>query len=378
MPPRRHRRWLVGIAALLSLGAVGSVLAVLIAPDTVQRLVRGESCPGGVSDPDAEPAPSAPVLPAAQEAPVPARPDHDVDSVAVVDGARIPALWPFTTASPWNMPIGNQARYTAPDDARLQHLRRARAYVNIDEFSIQIFEATASDPLEQVEAIANEASLEMYIPVHAEPSRGSDRNLDVVQPDGVTLWEHWIMTGGPGAWRSQYAVSVRLDGDGISGGVRAYGGSTAAGLVREFELEEGEIRHALALALCATQLRNGPVWPATTEDGGGTDTGDYSGLIPLGTLMAIPPSVDIDELDLSPAGAAIARAYQRYGGYVTDSAGSAVVAFVEPSTPAELRPSSRDAARILDALRIVENNSATAVGGPGVRLAPLAPPISSP
>ena len=51
-------------------------------------------------------------------------------------------------------------------------------------------------------------------------------------------------------------------------------------------------------------LKREAVWPAYAFD---RDSG-YSGTVPMGALLAIPPSVDIDQLGLSPLGRVIARA----------------------------------------------------------------------
>jgi hypothetical protein len=150
------------------------------------------------------------------------------------------------------------------------------------------------------------------------------------------------------------------------------------GLVRDWELEQGRIDHAIAVALRPEQLRNGPVWPATREDGGGTDTGSYSGGsdgLPMGSLLAIAPEVDLEAQGLSRAGVAIARALQNYGGYVVDQSESTIIAAVEPSTEARYRPNGGDADIIQRLLTVVDNNSAAGPGGPGTRRVAPAPPL---
>jgi hypothetical protein len=202
--------------------------------------------------------------------------------------------------------------------------------------------------------------------------------MHIVQPDGRTLDENWIMSGGPGSWSSAYWVRTDLYSNGLHGGTRAYGGSAVGGLVRDWELEQGRIDHAIAVALRPEQMRNGPVWPASVEDGGGTDTGPYSGGsngIAMGSLLAIPPSVDLASQGLSPAGLAIARAFQNYGGYVVDKSDSTIIAAVEPSTASQYRPRSGDADIIQRLLTIVDNNSSSNPGGPGSRRVAPAPPL---
>lgn len=63
------------------------------------------------------------------------------------------------------------------------------------------------------------------------------------------------------------------------------------------------------------------VWPATERDGYAIAPQAGYGLnIPMGQVFAIPPTVDINTLGLSPEGVIVARAFQKYGGIVTDTA----------------------------------------------------------
>jgi hypothetical protein len=195
----------------------------------------------------------------------------------------------------------------------------------------------------------------------------------VVDPSGRWLDENWNVQGAAPRFTSiGYHVRTDLYGPGVgAGGVRAYGGSAIGGLIRTWELQEGTLRHALALAIDADQLGLGPVWPATTQDGDAART--YAGNIPMGTLAAIPPSVDVERLGLTPAGLAVARALRDYGAYVVDRSGC-VCLYAEPGAPAAAVSGLRkDVARLRSLLRVVTNNSATNVGGGGTPRAALAP-----
>ena len=79
----------------------------------------------------------------------------------------------------------------------------------------------------------------------------------------------------------------------------------------------------------------GYVWPATEQDYDSPWT--YGGALPMGSLVAIPRSVDITQLGLNPQTLAIARALQDYGGYIVDRAGDGTVAlYAEPGVPEQL------------------------------------------
>ena len=155
-------------------------------------------------------------------------------------------------------------------------------------------------------------------------------------------------------------------------GIRAYGGSAIGGLIRTWEMQAGVIRHALAFAMPRSAMVPGPVWPATSQDSGAVGT--YTGALPMGTLVAIPSSVNLTTLGLSPAGLAIARALEQYGAYLVD-ASSQFTLYAEPSADALLGSARTDLAMIHAQLRVITNNSPGSVGGGGQPLAPLAPAL---
>lgn len=69
------------------------------------------------------------------------------------------------------------------------------------------------------------------------------------------------------------------------------------------------------------------VWPATTKDaasnstsGGTLISSGYHGIVPVGAFFAIPKSVDLNALGLTPGGLMLAKAYQDYGCINTDTA----------------------------------------------------------
>jgi hypothetical protein len=133
-------------------------------------------------------------------------------------------------------------------------------------------------------------------------------------------------------------------------------------------------------------MRPGWVWPATTEDGGAIGNNSYSGNVPMGTLAAIPGTIDLTQLNppLSPQGLVIGKALQDYGAYLVDSAGAEptdddLVLYVETSAASELAPQAiEDLKRLRTLLRCVTNNGPNNVGGGGTPRAPLAPPLGTP
>jgi len=72
-------------------------------------------------------------------------------------------------------------------------------------------------------------------------------------------------------------------------------------------------------------------------------------------------------------GSAIFDALKNYGAYIIDQAGASVL-YVEPTANEPAVDAARgDIGQIMQLLRLVTNNGPSSVGGPGTRLAPLAP-----
>jgi hypothetical protein len=284
-------------------------------------------------------------------------------------------LWPFASDSPWNLPIGDGAQFAVSTDLRQVSLLDATAtpWLNVSQYSHPVYLASDTDPLATVSR-SGYADEHYRIPSTAVPASGTDAHMHVVEPNGRWLHESWHMAGSGTSWTTGYHVLTDLDGSGFTGGVRAYGGSAVGGLIRRWELDNGSIRHALALALTNSELKVGPVWPATRQDGNALST--YLGQLPMGSYAAIPPTVDLATLGLRPASLVVARALQDYGAYVVDRSGSWTL-YGEPTLTGDTRVSDirGDLAKIRSVMKVVTNNSATNVNGGGTRRAPLAPPI---
>jgi hypothetical protein len=286
------------------------------------------------------------------------------------EAPRDPALWPFSVTSPFNTPIGTGAQFSTDTDPRTQTLRWQSGYINAAQWSQPIYIASPNDPFTTVSGTT------FRIPPGAKPSlpQGGDQNLHIIDPTRRWVDEMWLASGSGTNWTAGYHVRNDLTGPGVGGrGVRAAGVSAIGGLIRTWELQAGVIRHALAMALPRSANRVGYIWPATSEDYDAAWT--YGGNIPLGTLVAIPPTVNINNLGLSPQGLVIARALQQFGAYNLDSAGG-LVFYAEPDSEALLGPARADLAKIIPHLRVVLNNTPTTPGGGGTPTAPPAPPLA--
>ncbi len=151
--------------------------------------------------------------------------------------------------------------------------------------------------------------------------------------DGIHFWEAWnTEVQADGSFHVGYLCRVDLNGTGwgdpvtMAGvGVRAAGASLLGGLIPAAELAGVPlIEHALPIELDVGQLKAGTVQtdqfvpPAVSCDGDSLTT--YTGTIPMGARFALPPDLGLPP-DLTPEGLALAKAYQKYGGYIVDAAG---------------------------------------------------------
>lgn len=321
--------------------------------------------------------------------------------------ARDPAEQPFATSSVWNTPLGLGATFqsdTDPETAMLHNENTGGAgasYAWIDSDSIGVYRAGAGDPDAPWSFDTRSATAPwpeggpIQNGVISFPTPGNvtfggvDRYSIVILPDGKTAYEVWKGTAtGDGGYHTQYIVRTDLTGPGIasgdhrSEGIRAAGMSLLGGLIRCTELANGDIPHGIAMVLSTAQLRAGStvddqkVWPASTTDHDGQNA--YAGLVPMGALIAIPASVHLEDLGLSQEGLALARAFQRFGGYVVDTAGKTMsIATAEKGCPtAAITHLQQDKRTILKRLALVTNNGAAQPGGPGDRIVPPPPQLS--
>ncbi len=317
--------------------------------------------PTASPSPTAVPTPSAAPAPSATAAPAPPK---EV-------GARDAAVYPFASDSVWNTPIGTKAAFEGATAARTLSLNSgAKPVVNRDSWSVSVSTAGGSDVRATLEAVRNKTSYTAHIPPSTVATAGDDKHVTVVQPDRLLAYDTFKMEKRSDTlWEAQVAFPVDLTGSGTGIGTRAAGVPAMAGLIRAQELEQNSIKHALALAIPGEMLKSGQVWPATRQDSDGAST--YSGSIPMGTLFALPPAVDVNALGLSPEGTALARALQDYGAYVVDRAGT-VALYCELACDDDGYEKLREAWRVLHPqVRAVTNSSATSVGGGGAPRVPL-------
>lgn len=338
---------------------------------------------------------------------------------------RDPYLWPFSQKSIWNMPIGKDAKYVP---ANLE--TPTKAVLTVDE---DIIVLTPDAPLMEVyksdarwdrakdRCVKTGGLIGSYpIPKDFVVNRTTwdgvtpNAGIAILMPDKKT-----IVQGQPFAHCSEgdYATMAHLSEQPVDihddGYYGAHGGSrfsAIGGTLRTHELtpSSGPIRHAIKINLCGSKNlywdaeTKGYRWPAKAADSYAEEKYNKNRTTPvvkecrIGALMAIPAQLKIEDLQFETEPAkTLAAAFQDYGAYVVDDSGWDVFNIeTEWSPTSRFRdvfkknwgfdfvvwntstPWGRDIAKIYAALNIVDNNSATSIGGGGTPRKPLAPAFS--
>lgn len=201
------------------------------------------------------------------------------------------------------------------------------------------------------------------VPTGAAPSPDSDGHLAIMQPDGLMLecYDAVVCANGDVICTMASFSDPAGDGTGRGNGRTASLIPNYAGKIRKGEISSGRIPHALCCTASPTLLAAAAVNPAYAFD---TNDG-YSGTLPMGTLLAIPPTVDIDALGLSSRGRIIAAAAVEYGIYIIDRGGVGGIGFQAAldADDASYPEAATDATRIVRQLHAV-TAPATIVSGP--------------
>lgn len=342
-----------------------------------------------------------------------------------VPGSRSKYSWPFSSKSIWNMPLGSSAQYVplgmtpptvgyATDEVYLPFSTSAplRPVVDRAYWWPWVSGLTVSGARTGVDVRLPDGWL-LPPPAAGEyPNRASA----ALQADGLAREFQYAvrpMASSAVSMSGGLRAAYDLTGDGLTGpnGMGAHGGSgmsAIGGTVRSGELTSREpIRHALAVTMNMRKwgtaqggkVNNGYRWPAIAADSGYSQTAHASGYgtlsssgkdgVGMGSLLALPPAVDLSALKLETSqGAKLAWTYQNYGAYVVDDSvdpGNYDVhrLNVEEAVLSEYpavntgfttnTPFGRDMNKIFTRLAVVDNNGPASVGGGGVPRQPLAP-----
>lgn len=269
-------------------------------------------------------------------------------------GTRDPYQQPFAASSIWNLPIGDAATYVPGQ------IPTATAYGMTVDHDVLIL--TPGAPLTNVHYNSDGWSgtrcgtdgqvlftapipASFVVPGNNDAHGGTpNHSAAVLMTDGRTLRQNQPFTrcqAGGGATTWVEYPTVDLYGEGAEGAHGGSGLSSIGGTLRLGELKPGnKIRHALKVNLYAKESISGQSpgyrWPAVKADS--YWQGTYGGSVPqlkMGALLALPPSVNVDEpgwLQTQPA-RILAWTLQNYGAYVVDDTGWSVYAIATEYSP---------------------------------------------
>ena len=354
-------------------------------------------------------------------------------------GTRNALQWPFASSSIWNMPIGTGAVYVASGLHFTTTPNSTEYWYDMPQSDHERIVLAPSAPLTDVyisnvgwsggDRCVQQGALFFQAPLPAGyvvPNSTDNNGAAILLADGLTVVQTQPFTKCSGY---TYATTMQVPwslaiweyniqtGDGRLG---AHGGSslsTLGGTIRLGELRPGtQMRHALKinvysaqdLGLCTGNFNACFTWPAATADGYAANSGSGYGsatnntntAMKMGALLAIPASVNINNIGLqSVPGKMLAWTLQNYGAYIVDSRGGPGFDFSIEDGAAGSKADEfqadygypfdgrlgyetlgtaqaqwvSDIRLIIDYLRVVSNNSPTSVGGGGTPLQPLAP-----
>ncbi len=318
-------------------------------------------------------------------------------------------LWPFSSTSIWNMPIGSKARYVP---ANIKKAGFAGADVEY------IFKLKNGDPLRKLyepgawgegrctgKKLVGIAPLpipdDLIVPdATSKPYHTPNNASAFLLPDGKTLVQIGPLArcqrGGP-LYGFHYYRDLDIYGEGINGSHFGSGLSAIGGSLRKGEItSKNPIRHALKVLIWGEKYLYyskeipGKRWPAELADNYAAK--HYHGKNPAvvqGSLLAIPPKATEKSLKLQTRpGKKLFHALQDYGAYIVDDAGwDGHYIAIEAGVPEEFRKAFgydfygtegafyEDFMKLFEALHVVDNNSPKSIGGGGKPRKPLAPPI---
>jgi hypothetical protein len=257
----------------------------------------------------------------------------------------------FAPASFWNreLPAGEPLDSRSPqlatnlaNEVRAEMPTRKGPWLNMNAWSVPVYTVGADVPKVHVTLDTGVVQLQrdfdaVPIPANVHVSAGTDKHLVVYQPSSDTFWEFYRMQKLADGWHARWGGKMTNVSTSPGYFPNSFGASATSlpllgGLTTIAELRARRIDHALAMAIPNTD-RDHVTFPA--QRGDGRVSGPTA--IPQGTQFRIDPSVDLSKLGLTPAGLAFARAAQRYGMVVRDSA-DCVTFYVEDPTGTVANP----------------------------------------
>ncbi len=331
-------------------------------PAAEEQPVVGEP-PVTEEQPPAEERPAPP----AEEAPAPpsggsSPPAEEEAGAAGAGGSSEPFRF-FSPTSFWNQePPPNAALdpnsaaivgALAGEVAHEEEVKKGPA-INTTTWSVPVYTVPAGQPTVKVKlpyASLNPTLQSAWeavpLPAGAKPASGTDKHLVVWQPSSKHLWEFWHLEDRAEGWEAYWGGAIQdagaatgayepqsWPGAKTSWGASASSLSIAGGLITLEDLEQGQINHALAIAVPDTRAK---VFAAPAERTDGSSSEATS--LPEGARLRLNPHLDLAALHLPRFTLMLAEAAQKYGIVVRDTAAN-IALYAQDPTPTGTNPYS--------------------------------------
>jgi hypothetical protein len=261
----------------------------------------------------------------------------------------------FSPSSFWNRPLKAEApldpRSSALVGALVGAVESERVagtgpWINTNAFSLPVYTVAAEQPDVKVQLAGarreprlSRAWRSVPLPADARPAAGSDGDLLLWQPSTDRLWEFWRLRRNGSTWQASWGGAMRnvsaqsgVFGRKVwPGGQRSWGTSAsslslAGGLISLAQLRDGEIDHALEIAVPEPRAE------VFADPAQRTDGASSSPLaLPEGAHLRLDPGLNLDSLGLPALTLMLARAAQRYGIVVVDRSPNVALYAEDPS-----------------------------------------------
>ncbi len=295
---------------------------------------------------------------------------HVVDGHPTTDGGlELAEVAPATASAPfrffapssfWNEPVPADAPLD-PNSAGLvgafdetiaaEEATSTGPWINTASYSVPLYTVPAGEPTVTVHlqgtvnAALSAAWKAVPLPPDAKPAAGTDGDLFLWQPGSDRMWEFWRLVHETDGWHASWGGATQnlTLSEGVYGpqawpgaqpwwGVAGSSLSLLGGLITLEDLQDGQINHALEMAIPNIRA-NVYATPAQRTDG--KSTSPLS--LPEGAHLRLNPNLNLESLHLPPLTLLIAQAAQRYGIYIVDGSSTAEFPAQDP-TPTGTNP----------------------------------------
>jgi len=295
---------------------------------------------------------------------------------------RDAAHWPFSSTSPWNMPIGSEAKLEAIAPAEF-------ATQTIGFQTRSIFIATPQTPFVRLKRTRGAAMKVSFADAWADALSMRAAPVTIIEPDGKWAIEYHGLTRSGADWSVADITRYALMEDGVERDGRGLGEAglpALAGVIRNGEWQGG-IHHVIAI-MVPTSLLNAKagggkayVWPAQPEQVPDISSFAKRGNLHLGSLLALPAEAHPKKLgfeEVSPQ-YQLALALWNHGACIVGSTqeGKGGISLIT-ETLASGSMGHAELSRVFALLQVVTNNSARRPGGGGTPRGELAPAFDLP